>query len=196
MPTAQTQLQVYNLALDFTHEPPAQSLATESAAMRLLNRNWEITIDMLLEMYPWSFAKRRWEVTADATNPPYGWLRRYPLPPNTVRILFLTEDGQRNGDPVAHEIIGDFIETDDMGPLRFTTIQRIHEPAQWSSLFVNMVALALAQKLVAKFTNKRQYAADINAAYAAATQQAELIDTLQGTAEPIEQHDIIRVRGV
>lgn len=195
MPTVLTQLQVYNLAFDWIKEPAAPSLATESAAMRVLNRNWEITIDTLLEQYPWDFAKERHILSQDPTAPTFNWTRRFPVPPDIVRILPITEFGKRNGQIVQYEMIGGFIETDHESPLYITAIRRIHEPGEWSSLFTNMVSLALATKLVAKFAAKRQYASDISSALQQAQAVAERMDAFSGTPDPIESHDVIRVRG-
>lgn len=195
MPTVLTQLDVFNLAMDFVKEPAAPSLATESAAMRVLHRNWEITIDTLLEQYPWDFAKERHVITADITEPGFNWLRRFQVPAGTVRVLPITYYGKRNGEILQYERVGDFIETDHESPLYITVIKRIHEPGLWSNLFANMVSLALAQKLVAKFANKRQYAADIDGAFARAQAMAERMDAFNSTPDPIESHDVIRVRG-
>lgn len=195
MPTAQTKLEVCNLALDLIREAPAPSLETQSAPLRWVLRNYDHTVDVTLRSYPWNFAKRRYMLTPEASDPLFRWAYRYSFPNGAVRILpprLYRTDGSVAEIP--HEIVGTYIETDYAGPLPVTVLRRVDNPGEWDPLFVEIVRTSLAMGLANKFTGKVRYLDLARELNAAANARAERIDTFEGSAESIEQHDIIRVR--
>lgn len=194
MPTRLTKLEVLNLALDVIREPAAQSLDTSSASMRFLQRNYDHVVDMLLQAYVWNFAKQRFVLNRDGTDPAWGWRHRYRIPANALRVLPLTEGGNRDGNILRHEIVGDYVETDAGAPLRVTCIMRVDNPGEWSPLFAEMVRAQLALLMANKFTGKARFIDIANSLLQAARERAEMIDAIEGSADPIEQHDILRVR--
>lgn len=194
MSTQQTKLDVCNLALDVIREPAAASLDTSTPPLRMLLRNYDHVVDTTLRSYPWGFAKERFERAAEAHPPVYGWRYRYSIPNNVLRILPITENGLRGGAIVPVEIVGRYIETDHAAPLRFTGIVRRPDPGTWEPLFLEIVRCSLALLMANKFTNKARYVDTARELLREARAKAEEIETFENTAEPIEQHDILRVR--
>lgn len=195
MPTAQTKLEVCNLALDVIREAPVASLDAVSAPLRMILRNYDHTVDVVLRSYVWNFAKLRHELSEDGTAPLFKWDHRYKMPLKTVRVLPLIEyasDGTSR--PIPHEIVGNYIETNYDPPLPVTVIERKENPGEWDPLFLEIVRCSLARIVANKFTNKNRYLELATALLTAAQNKAEEIDTLEGSPEPVEQHDIIRVR--
>lgn len=195
MPTAQTKLEVCNLAMDVIREAPAPSLDTTSAPFRFILRNYDHAVDVSLRTYVWNFAKVRHLLNADGTAPLFKWTYRYKFPIKALRILPPVEylsDG--SSQLISHEIVGSYIETDFAAPLPVTAIERKENPGEWDPLFLEIVRCSLARMAANKFTSKTKYLELATMMMNAAAAKAEEIDTLEGSPEPIEQHDIIRVR--
>lgn len=195
MPTAQTKLEVCNLALDLIRETPAASIETNSAPLRWILRNYDHAVDISIRAYPWNFAKKRHLLSRDGTDPVFRWRYRYSFPNGALRVLpprTYRDDGSVAEIP--HEIVGTYIETNHAGPLPITALHRVENPGEWDPLFVEIVRTSLAMGLANKFTGKVQYLALARELNREARDKAEEIDTFEGSAESIEQHDIIRVR--
>lgn len=194
MSTTLTKLGVWNLALDLIREAPLQSLTEPAAAARWLERNWAHTVDINLQKYNWDFARERFALNKDVTDPAFKWSHRYHLPNGTLRVLPFYPGGDETKQAVRHEVLGNYIETNEASPLYVSLIMRRMEPGGWSPLFAEVVRLSLALGLAGKFPGKARYLAELNQRLREATDLAEEIETFQGSSEPVEQHDIIRVR--
>jgi hypothetical protein len=195
VPSSQTKLNVWNLALDLISETALQSPTEDSAAGRWLTREWDHVVATLLRSYVWGFAKQRFSISADATNPPFKWSYRYKMPAGTIRVLPITRYGDRTGAPVVHEIVGDYIETNEPAPLYVTCIMDYsNNPGKWDALFTEMVRCTLAVGMANKFPGKVKYIDRAERALMRAQLKAEEIEALEGSAEPTEEANIIRAR--
>lgn len=194
MPSNLTKSQVYNLALDTIREAPVQNQLASSPPINWLNRNFDHVRDLMIRSYTWNFAKEYKQLNADGTNPEWGWRRRYALPNNWLRVLPLTDNGDRRGRPVPHEIVGNWLMTDCSGPLRVRLMMRIEETGQWDPLFTEAVASRLALGMANKFTGKNKYIELAQQNLKAALDKAEEIDAFEGSAEPLDVWDIIDAR--
>lgn len=196
MPSSLTKLNVWNLALDLIREAPLQSAEEPGTASRWLSRNWDHTVETTLRSYVWSFAKEFFSLPADAVKPPFKWSYRYKLPPGLLRVLPITESGERLGRPVPHELAAGYVYTDYAPPLRLIGIMdRSNNPGLWDALFVEIVRCSLAIGMANKFTGKAQYLDRAEKLLKAAQAKAEEIEAYEGTPEPNEQFDILRARG-
>lgn len=195
MATTLTKLDVWNLALDSIREAPLQTTMDQSPAGRFLRRNYDHVVDSALRKYPWNFAKEKHQLSRDPVDPTFGWTARYQLPPNTVRVLGFYPDGDDRQLAVRHEIVGNYIETNETSPINIKVIVRKDEPGEWDSLFVELVKCKLAVGLAKKFTGKAAILQLAQRELQNAEDEAALIDTLEGDDQQVEQHDILRVRG-
>jgi hypothetical protein len=195
MATLLTKLEVFNLALAVIKEPRAQSIEVDSAPMRWLHTNYDHEVDSALRSYVWNFAKKRYQISEEPTGPEFGFSRRYKVPNGALRVLPIHYNGDRNRPLIPHEIVGNFIETDERGPLKVTVIRRVDNPGEWDNLFAEIVRCRLALGMANKFTGKNKFIELADSMLRRATEKAEEIDTFEGSAVPTEQHDIIRVRG-
>jgi len=195
MPSSLTKLGVWNLAIDVIRDTALMTTTDASATARWLERNWEHTVVSTLRAYPWNFAKELRSLSADATAPEHGWLYYYTPPAGWLRLLPITRGGYRFGALVPHEIIGNKIATDEPAPLKVKLIMdKSSNPGVWDSLFVEMVRAKLALGMANKFTSKNRYIELASQLLKNATELAEQIDAFEGSAEPVEQFDIIRAR--
>jgi hypothetical protein len=116
------------------------ALTQDSPAARWLERNYSHAVETTLRSYVWGFAKQRFEIPADATAPVFKWSYRYKMPAGTIRVLPINRYGDQFGEIIKHEIVGDYIETNEPAPLRVTCIMDLSaNPGRWDALFVEIV---------------------------------------------------------
>lgn len=196
MPSTMTKLEVWNLAIDVIKDTALRTDVDQTATARWLERNWGHTVRATLRKYPWNFAKQYCTLPAEAVAPPFGWSTSYKPPGGWLRVLPPRRGGNRNGTLIPHEIVGQFIFTNESAPLKVVLIMdKTDSPAEWDDLFVEIVRCQLALGMANKFTGKNKFIELASQMLAAAQEQAELIDTYEGSAEPVEQFDILKIRG-
>lgn len=194
MPSELTQVEVWNLALDHIREKPLSTISDDRAEARWLTRNFGHIRDTTTRAYPWNFAKQLNELTEDATAPAYKWDYRYALPDDWLRVLPPTYLGGRGANPIPHEVLGGYILCNIPTTLYLETIQRVEDVTKWDSLAIDALALFLAYRMTFHFTHVRSLRADLYSEFTETLRVATEIDTLEGSAEPVEQHDVIDVR--
>lgn len=190
-----TKVEVYNLAIDIIKDTALQSVDDPAATARWLNRNYDHTVASVLRTYVWNFAKKFVALPAETERPPFKWRYAYKKPGEAIRVLPPTSYGARRGRPIPHEIVGEFIYTDHAAPLRCTLIVNVTDPSKWDPLFTEIVRCQLALGMANKFTSKNKFIELASQMLTSATERAEMIDTLEGSAEEVEDFDILRVRG-
>ncbi len=198
MPSGMTKTQVCNLALDLIRSSPMANFEdTTNAEGRYLNRNFEHVSRTIMRAYPWNFAKEFREIAADAIAPAFKWSYAYTLPAGWARVIPPTRYGARYGEPIPHEIVGNKLLTNEPAPLRVVLVMdRSANPGVWDDLMTEMVRCTLALGMANKFTGKSKFVELASQLLAQATAKAEEIDAYEGTPEPAETFDIIRVRGI
>ena len=196
MPSSLTKLGVWNLAIDVIKDTALQTTQDNTATSRWLERNWQHAVETTLRTYVWNFSKKFVKLPADATPPAFKWQYSYKPPAGWLRVLYMTEGGERYGRPIPHEIVGDRIFTNEPPPLCVPLVMDVSaNPGLWDPLFVEIVRCKLGLGMANKFTSKAKYIELASQLLKQATDQAELIDALEGSAEPVEQFDILRARG-
>lgn len=196
MPSTMTKLEVWNLAIDVIKDTALRTTDETAATARWLERNWGHTTRSALRKYPWNFAKRYVSLPVETEAPPFGWTKAYKPPPGWLRVLPPRRGGSRYGKLIPHEIVGPLIYTNESAPLKVVLIMdKTDSPAEWDDLFVEIVRCQLALGMANKFTGKNKFIELASQMLATAQTQAESIDTFEGSAEPIEQFDILEARG-
>ena len=196
MPSGMTKTEVFNLALDLVKEKPILSVDDPSSTARYLKRNFNHAARTIMRAYPWNFAKEFRELSADETRPLFKWYYAYTLPAGWARVIPPTVNGHRFGQPIPHEIVGNKIYTNYPAPLRVILIMdKTANPGAWDDLFTEMVRCTLALGMANKFTSKSKYVELASQLLAQATVKAEEIDAYEGSPEPADAFDVIRVRG-
>lgn len=194
MPTAHTVTTLYNMALDYIGEFPVSSPSDTGPYARWLNRNFSHYVQMALREEPWNFAIEMHELTPDVTEPDYRWDYSYTLPAGWLRVLGPTYLGERGGEVVSHQIIGNAILTNVGTSLPVEIVMDVQAPGEWDPLFAGMIAARLAYGMAHRFTAKASYAALAKETAADFKEQAAAINAFEGSLEPIEQFDILRAR--
>lgn len=199
MATGLTTLDILQATLDVLSQTRAitQTELTNNSQpeARWFNRVYPRTVRALLRSSVWTFAKGTAEVTKDTTNPSFDWSYRYALPSDWVRLLPLTRGGLREGDLIPFELFGSWLHTDDAGPLKMRGVQDMQDPDDWDHLFVDVVIGRLAVLYAPKLTGKVNYSRMAKEYFDDAFALAEQMGAIEEWPEPVEEHDIIRVRG-
>lgn len=196
MPTSHTVTTIYNMALDIVADNPVTSPADVGPLARWLNRNFVHYVEVALRQNPWNFACEYFSLNKAADAPAYRWDYYYDLPNGWLRVLPLTEFGDRGGMPIAHEVRGNRLLTSQSSPARVEIVMNVQDPGRWDPLFASMVAARLAQGMAHRFTHKASFVDRARQLAAEAYETAELVNAFEGSFEPTEQFDILRVRGL
>lgn len=185
---------IYNMVLDRLAEESVLGPTDRKAVTRWLNRNYPIQRDALLQQHTWNFAIRREKLAPDTDKPPFEWSYKYNLPSDCIRVLPLTEDGTRNGRPVAFVVEGLHILTNKSPPLLVRYIRREENPALYSPAFANVLAQVLAANAAHWVTGKATFAKELTQSVGGMTINAQTLDSLEGLPEEPYDDDVIRVR--
>lgn len=193
MPTSHTILTLKNAALDGIGELPLAPGDTNAYA-RWLNRNYEHAVRAALRSNPWNFAIELHQLNRSLTEPAFRWRYYHDLPPGWLRVLPFTRDGSGLGEPIKHAVIGNQIASSYDGDHFVTLVMDRQDPGTWDQLFADYVAAKLANGMAHRFTAKSSFVQLTENAMANAMATAAEINAFEGSPEPIEQYDIIRVR--
>jgi hypothetical protein len=194
VPTQLTVVDVWNGALDHVSEQPVNDVGENNTYTRWILRNYPNMLDAELRANPWNFAIEYHELTPNVLNPKFRWRRSFTLPVNGLRWLPPTYWGERDADTIPHEIVGNDMYMNETGTNYLRVVMRVVEPGRWDPLFAEAFMAALAVKMALKFTGKETYLTKAQNLYTAAIQRATTADALEGSAEPVEQHEVINVR--
>jgi len=185
---------IFNMTLDMLDESKVVSSPDDdTAAARLLNRNYTQTRDEVLSAFPWRFAMSRSSI-ASTTTPSFGWDYAYAFPTEALRVIPPTIDGEWEGVPIPHEIEGRVILADKAPPLKIRWIKRVEDVTLFTPLFTRAVAAKLATYVSHRFVGKQSYTERMIRIYDATIEEARRVDSLQGTPQRAEQDDWLRSR--
>ena len=194
MGTLLTELEVWHLALDRLVEHPLRSRGEDSTYARWMARNVPNLRDAFLRRYTWNFSIQYNSLTADATAPAFRWGYRHKIPDDCLRVLPPTQNGVRGARPIPHEVTGSWILSDVSGTLYTRTIQRVIDYSEWDPLAVDLFAVVIASRATMRFAAKATYRDRLLAEASELAQTAFAIDAMEGTPDPVEQHDVVDAR--
>jgi hypothetical protein len=188
------KLGVWNLALDHLSEMPMTSLSESTAYGRWLNRNSDHIRDLFMRTFPWNFGVSYDVLTVDGTEPAFRWEYQYRLPDEWLRVLPPTYLGKRDGTPIPHEVVGEYIMCNVTPTLYLRTVQRRPDFQDWDALAVDAFALFLAYRMTYRFTGLSSHRDRMQAEFKDSMRIAYETDALETTPEPVAQHTVIDVR--
>lgn len=177
-----TETDIINRALDILKEAPISSVNDQRPIAMAMKRNFATTRDALLEEAEWNFAIRRHSLPASEPAPAFGWQYAYTLPPETIRVIPLTDDGSSEGSPVPFEVEYGQILTDAAAPLKVRIVTRVEDYARYPATFQTALSAKLAMTIAHWLTGKTNFAQIATALYREALEKAWLSDAIQGTS--------------
>ena len=198
MATGLTILDICNQTLDALSQSRTMTQVEfdneETPEARFFARNFAPTIQALLRANVWSFSKATDQLTADGTAPDFEYAYRYAMPATWLRLLPITYQGDVGGQLIDFKKYGNFIHMDYAGPVNVTGVQDMQDPDLWDACFVEVAVAKLAMKYAVKLTGKTDYYRMSKDMYDEAMNTAMAIDAIEDYPDPIEQHEIVRVR--
>ncbi|WP_343561724.1 hypothetical protein [Kiloniella sp. b19] len=140
----------------------------------------------LLVSWPWGCAIRRALLPQSAEQSAFGTSNAYLRLPDDLKLLPLTENGERDGEPVPYSIEGRFVHTTLEAPLRVRYITSLLEPVDMPPALYDCLAALLAVRLSEKLTGSKNKLNSMNAIYQQRMREAVMADSFERSAEEIE----------
>lgn len=110
---------------------------------------YEQTAKALMRSHLWRFARDRVQLSQDTVDPDFQWDYAYHLPSDYLRevLLYDGSDLPEGRTYVSYEIEGQRLLIDE-SEVFMKYIKWVESPARWDALFIEVLILQLAQKLV------------------------------------------------
>lgn len=189
-----SRVDVWNIALDHLVENHLSSEMEDSAYARWLRRNEPPLRDAFLRKHAWNFSIVFRELAEDSTTPDFRWLYRYKIPDGVLRVLPPTYQGVRGGSPVKFEVAKGYIYCDVGTTLPVRLVERVYDYTEWDPLAIDAFALVLAIRMTIRFAMKSTLRDRLQNELKTVMFEATIIDAMEKTPEPVEQHDVVDAR--
>ena len=110
---------------------------------------YEQTAKALMRGHLWRFARGRVQLSQDSTDPAFQWEYQYILPSDFLRHILIYDgsDLPEGRTYVSYEIEGQRLLIDESA-VYMKYIKWVESPASWDPLFIEVLTLQLAAKLV------------------------------------------------
>lgn len=183
---------ICNRALDLLGADPITSLADDSKAARLCQRNYEGVRDTVLRAYPWNSAMCRALLPALATVPMFGYRFQYQLPTGPEPAACLRVYQVMAGDD--YRIEGRRLLTDYPPPLQLLYIGQVLDPNQFDPLLAEAISARLSMYLAGNLTESASRIETMRSHYREVLQEARAMDAQEGRADMIEADEWLHSR--
>jgi hypothetical protein len=180
-----TDTDVANVALDHLKENVISSFDDDKVVGRWMKRNYFIVRDIVLAVNPWRFAVDRIILSEALPVPVFGYSRKFTKPTDSIRILPLRSNGEKNGRLIDHSVEGLYILTNAPGPLKVQYIKKIADATLFSPLFIDAFSMNMALRLAPLLTGKQGLITELKASYKETLTQAMFIDSAEGSAATV-----------
>jgi hypothetical protein len=171
---------VANMALATLDEAPIESLVEDSKAARQLNMHYEQTRMAELKKNTWVFAILSVSVESAAVENGEGvGAYSYTLPPDALRVLPVTENGEPDGYPLPWRQEAGLIYCPKSGPRRIRYIGNLIDPNDMDPLFIEVWTAALAVKIAHPLTHKTGMIDVARNAYQTALDDARRVNAIE-----------------
>lgn len=183
---------ICNLALSWLGASMITSLADNSTEAKLCKVNYPLIRDAVLEASDWSFAIKRAKIDPLLTGPVFGGYRRFPIPPDSLRVLSVSanENDSRRIDWRVEE--DHVLANNEIIYIRY--IFRVRDPKVYSPLFVQALAARIAADLAIPIAESRTLRNENWDLYMAKLREATANDGIQGKHDSFRSDTLIRVR--
>lgn len=171
---------IANMAIGILDEAPIDSLAEDSKAARLLNLHYEQTRMAELKKNTWVFAILSVSVDSAVVENGEGvGAYSYQLPPDALRVLPVTENGEPDGYPLPWRQEAGLIYCSKSGPRRIRYIGNLIDPNDMDPLFIEVWTAAIAVKIAHPLTHKTGMIDVARNAYQTALAEARRVNAVE-----------------
>lgn len=129
----------------------------QSVAAQQCRLHYEQTRDSLLRSHWWRFASARVILVEDPTEPSFEWDHQFILPNDFLRLKSIYEDYDTSGSDTRHSfaIEGKRLLANESA-IQIRYVKRVEDVSQFDPLFVEVLVLELAVKLVMALSQDEQ----------------------------------------
>lgn len=188
MPTALTDLQLCNAALVKLGATPISSFDDADAAAAIAQSLYPLIVEAVLSAHPWSFTLKRAQLTAATGSPPVDFKRRYPLPADFLRALYI----DNRGASPRYAVIGSELHSDADAVV--LTYQFRPAEASFPAFFRTALVARLAADFCIPLTENISRAESLDRLAERELERAWVIDRSQDTPPLIADDTLTRVR--
>jgi hypothetical protein len=133
---------------------------------------------------------KRQALAADATAPDFDWSYRFQLPGDCLRVWTVGKDDE----PSDYEIENGFILTDaEICYLRY--IQQLSDVTKYDALLTLAMTSGMAAVMAYPITKSQTQQEAMIKLHEFHLKQARTVDGMEGTGEPSQVAELVRVRG-
>ena len=178
----QTETGVANMALSHLRQPPIVNIDTDTSKAGRVMRQWFGHLrDGLLRQYPWNFAEEYAEMAAVSEKPLHTFDLYYALPSDPYCLTVRSVPGHPKE---AWKVVGKRrIATSITAPLRIVYTARVTDVQNWDPLFVQALAVQLAERAAPELAKDERVSQKIKADLAEALAAAFPADAAEGTPD-------------
>jgi len=152
-----------NMSLARLGSKQLTNLATDTSVEAIHCRtHYEQTRDSLLRSHWWRFAQARATLTEDTDTPAFGWDYQYVLPDDFFRLMWVFQDNvpPENVTTYSYDIEGQRILS-NQDTIQILYIKKVTDPTKFDPLFVEVLTLSLAIKLVMPLSQDKVLAREL-----------------------------------
>lgn len=143
MPSEINQTTIINRALQILGSPPVANIQANDRGARAMNTAYKPVLFSILQENYWYFAIKRAKLPADTAKPLHTWLNQFRLPGDF--IMMAPEDQlSQFPDPAAQIVEGDFILSNEDGPLNVRYVTSSVTESSFPALFAEAFSAQLA----------------------------------------------------
>lgn len=143
-----TNTDICNQALGRIGAKQISDFDTDQSVPGIQSRlHYEQTRDGLLRSHWWRFAQARVALVEDTSSPAFEWDNQFVLPTDMMRARGVYGGTGSRNTRMSYELEGNLILTNESA-VNFRYIKQVTDPADFDSLFTEVLILLLARKLL------------------------------------------------
>lgn len=185
-------VEICNQALTLIGDQPITALSDDNDRARVATLFYQDTVDAVLRVHPWGFAKARAELALAAGSPEFGYDYHFTLPtdPKCLRVLEVEEDypGQ-----IPYSIEGRKLLCDE-STIKILYIAQITDSGNFDALFADCLAARLAMAFAMALSKQKTLIELAAKVYESKIGEARTIDGLESTKKEIYNTTLTAVR--
>ncbi len=186
-----SEVSICNQALSLLGAGPITSLDDDTTEAKLCKMNYVPLRDTVLQEHNWSFATK-WETLAQLADPPLGeYPNAFVLPPETLIVLFVGQDYNRQAE--RWQVEGGMIRT-DLTTCKAQLLVQVTDVTRYSPMFVQALVARIAAELATPITESRTLMQSMFTLYDRKVKQAAARDTQQGRTRHMRSGWLSRAR--
>lgn len=182
-----TTVDVVNAALIKLGEKTIVSIDDDRKAARIAKATFDEHRDYVVQDHTWNFAVTRIERAAGATDPAFGYEYAYPLDPDELRVIELSDaQGERNerADWKVESVNNQrAVVTDETPPLRALVIKRVTDLDRTTPMFRDALATYCAYQWAEAMTGTQSKTQELLGEYTRKISTARSNDGREGTLD-------------